>query len=200
MKNEKATLKLVSLAVKTPRQTKAQHIPRGSHEFAPPHPLFGYHPQARPSPTKVDRNNQTLLRQTTKYSRLFCSFGLHCFFLPAVMLIQSQHIPDGIHEFAPPHPLFGFHPQARPLPTKVDRNNQTLLRQTTKYSPACGSAISGCISFFTCSDADPIPTHTRWDPWVYSASPTRSASFSVYHRSQRTNKSKDSLLTNAQLG
>ena len=80
MNNEKATLKLVSLAVKTPRQTKAQHIPRGSHEFAPPHPLFGYHPQARPSPTKVDRNNQTLLRQTTKYSRLFCSFGLHCFF------------------------------------------------------------------------------------------------------------------------
>ena len=172
MKNEKATLKLVSLAVKTPRQTKAQHIPRGSHEFAPQHPLFGYHPQARPSPTKVDRHNQTLLRQTTKYSRLFCSFGLHCFFFylqwcwsnpntypmasmsllrlilflvfirrlalclpkltatirhfwdkpqnipppavlrfrvaflssPAVMLIQSQHIPDDIHEFTLPHP------------------------------------------------------------------------------------------------
>lgn len=95
MKNSLLTLKLVSLAAKTPRQTKAQHIPRGSHELAPPHPLFGYHPQARP------------------------------------------------------------------LPTKVDRNNQTLLRQTTKYSPACGSAVSGCISFFTCSDAEPIPTHTR---------------------------------------
>ena len=191
----------MSLAAKTPRQTKAQHIPRGSHEFAPPHPLFSYHPQARPSPTKVDRKNQTLLRRNTKYFPACGSAVSGCIvFLPAVMLIQSQHIPDGIHEFAPPHPLFGYHPMARPLPTKVDRNNQTLLRQTTKYSPACGSAVSGCISFFTCSDADPIPTHIPDDIHESILCLTHPKCFFLSLSPESKNKQIKGWLTNAQLG